>query len=257
MEDDGDADIYSGLGEYCSESTSDTTESHLASAAELDLLDSSVLPKQPSPLKSERRSQGSARSAVERDSATGTYFDFARSSFVSDDSKDTRSAVPAEFKSSDISVPPGQPNPAQKDHLTKTVARPRTPTSLEMTALSGKRSEEVRHREHLGMKRRRSPCEPSRNKRVPGNSATVDKPLRHNSPGCGSPVERRRYYSPREFGSLPAKRPPRIEMCIAGCESAILPCLDGIIEQIGVHRLHLGLGGHPKDSHRLIEDQRD
>ncbi|KAL1419115.1 hypothetical protein MTO96_005229 [Rhipicephalus appendiculatus] len=94
MEDDGDADIYSGLGEYCSESTSDATDSHLASAAELDLLDSSVLPKQPSPVKRERRSQGSA---------TGTYFDLAK---------------------------PSSPNPAQKDHITKTVATPRPAASL-------------------------------------------------------------------------------------------------------------------------------
>ncbi|KAL1419114.1 hypothetical protein MTO96_005228 [Rhipicephalus appendiculatus] len=76
----------------------------------------------------------------------------------------------------------------------------------ETTAGSGKRSEEVRPRERLRIKRRESPGEPARSKRAPGNSTTVDKPIRHSSPGHVLAVENRRYCSPREFGSLPAKR---------------------------------------------------
>lgn len=121
MEDDGDADIYSGLGEYCSESTSDAPDSHVASAAKLDLLDASVLPKQLSPVKSENRLQGSA---------TGTYFDHARSSSVSDGTEDNPSAVVAESASLVPSGSPSQPNPAQKDHITKTVAASRPAASL-------------------------------------------------------------------------------------------------------------------------------
>lgn len=129
MEDDGDADIYFGLGEYCSESTPDTKESHSASATELDLLDSSVLPREVTPVKKDRRPQVSGRpsggDAVKRGNRTDTYLDLAQSSSASNnDSKDFHSPVSAELHL-DTSVLPRQANPVEKDHLPKTIARPR------------------------------------------------------------------------------------------------------------------------------------
>lgn len=126
MEDDSDADIYSGLGDYGSESPPDKKDSHLASAAELDLLDSSVLLKQDSPVKNARCSRSNdSRSPgreLERDSAAESCFDPVRSSSVRNDSEDKRSAVSAEFGSSDTSVLPKQANSGQKHQVPKTVA---------------------------------------------------------------------------------------------------------------------------------------
>ncbi|XP_077487587.1 uncharacterized protein LOC144098658 [Amblyomma americanum] len=51
VDDDGAADIYSDLGESCSQSKRSIEEAHSAASAELDLLDTSVLPRQPTPLK--------------------------------------------------------------------------------------------------------------------------------------------------------------------------------------------------------------
>ncbi|XP_050025955.1 uncharacterized protein [Dermacentor andersoni] len=133
MEDDGDADIYFGLGEYHSDSTLDAKDSHSASAAELDLLDSSVLPREVSPVKKVNRSQVRGRrgagDAVERDSITDTL-DLAQSSSASNnDSKAFRSPISAELHL-DTSVLQRQANPVEMDHLPKAIARPRPARSL-------------------------------------------------------------------------------------------------------------------------------
>lgn len=55
MDDDGDVDIYSDVGEFCAENKHDAKDLLSAASADLDLLDTSVLPRQETPVKTNDR----------------------------------------------------------------------------------------------------------------------------------------------------------------------------------------------------------
>lgn len=123
MEDESEGEIYFDLSGSCSETTSDAKDSRFAVSTELDLLDTSVLPREVTPVKKDHRPQVVSKTqnlsgvdSVDDDGGADIYSDIGESCSQSKRSiEEAHSAASAELDLLDTSVLPRLPTPLKKD----------------------------------------------------------------------------------------------------------------------------------------------